>query len=99
MSQVHPSPCQHSSILNAVQPSFLPLQKHSYNYYDGSNPAHVPDTKSSSLRKKKFSEPKDKDKEAAEGDQQPKKKPSFSRYPGKSKVNNYSHFSVDFHLW
>ena len=64
-----------------------PLQKHSYNYYDGSNHvAHVPDTKSSSLRKKKFSEGKEKA-EGAEGEQ--KKKPSFSRYPGpKSKVFN-----------
>ena len=59
----------------------LSPQKHSYNYYDGSNPAHVPDTKSSSLRKKKFSEPKDS--EAAAAEEQPKKKPSFSRYPGK----------------
>ena len=66
----------------------LSPQKHSYNYYDGSNPAHVPDTKSSSLRKKKFSEPKDS--EAAAAEEQPKKKPSFSRYPGKQVRGGHS---------
>ena len=43
----------------------------------------MPDTKSSSLRKKKFSDGKaaEKAEGAADGEQK-KKKPSFSRYPG-----------------